>query len=275
VTDIDNIGYGLIPSPSGPNNFISPAGQAMTPDASSRVYYKGDQEKLVVQYDNVPNAYTKDRCTYQVILYKSGIIDYVYKAMYYTFSTIGMENATGTDGLQMDYVVDFDVPVFGTTVRIWPAATWIQPQLPEGIVHAGESQTIPVAFNAADLEPGVYETTLFVGTNDPHRRAAGIPISFTVKEKAIVGIEEEADAAVKVHPVPSEDVVNITIRRPIPQGAFITMGNAQGQIMYRAEVPAGTTSHQLRLRDLHAAEGIYYLKVDAGGWTEVRKVAKK
>jgi hypothetical protein len=275
VYDLADISFYTIPNPSGANNFISPAGQNFFPDSRSHVAYKGDSEKLIVQFTDFTTGLNADRFTYQAILYNNGTIDFVYKEMHYPLSIIGMENATGTDGLEMDYIVDFDRPIIESTLRITPSAPWIQPQMPEGVVAAGQSQTIPIAFDAANLEPGVYQTTLFIGSNDPNKRAAGIPITFTVTDKIQVGTEEDENTAVKVYPVPSEDVVNIAIDKPTPQGALITLGNAQGQVMYRAEVPAGTTSHQLKLRDLHAPQGIYYVKVDAGGWAEVRKVAKK
>jgi hypothetical protein len=160
-------------------------------------------------------------------------------------------------------------------VLIQPAAAWILPLAPEGTIAPGGSIEVPISFDASTLQPGEYHTTLFVGSNDPSQRATSIPVVFTVSEKLTTGTIDEESSAFRVYPVPSDNTITVEIRKPTLQGAVISIGNTQGQEMYQVEVPAGTTQHQINLNEVNAAKGLYILKVDAGNWSEVKKVIKR
>lgn len=268
------ISFAPIPNIEGPNNFIAAAGAHIKPTGASGIFYQADEEKLVVQYTDVSSEYfPHERNTYQVILYKDGSIKFVYKELHYTLGMIGIESPDGTEGLQLEYLVDFDIMQENSTVLITRSPLWLQPQIPEGTLGSGQRETIPFTFDAAALEPGLYHATLFIGSNDPQHRVTSIPITFTVKE-AVTGTEGETATVLKVYPVPTDNTLHVTFHKPLPQGAWLTIGNAQGQVVYRAEVPPGAEAHQLSFEDLKAGKGLYYLKVDTGTWVEVRKVIR-
>ena len=57
---------------------------------------------------------------------------------------------------------------------------WLSALPDSGIIAAGESQEIEIEFNAAELDTGLYDTELFVLSNDPDEPSIGIPVHLDV-----------------------------------------------------------------------------------------------
>ncbi|MBN1781304.1 VCBS repeat-containing protein [bacterium] len=74
---------------------------------SGSVYYQTVNNKLVIQFVNYGQYYTSGRINAEVILYPDGMIRIQYKdiqnGFYVGSSTIGIENQSGTDGLNVAY----------------------------------------------------------------------------------------------------------------------------------------------------------------------------
>ena len=96
-----------IPNPTDPNDFIAPFWTDMNPAivGSGPIHYQGSSTEFIVQYTNVPpfGGTAGIDYTFQVILYPNGEVLYQYLDMSATLvaSTIGIEDATASDGLQV------------------------------------------------------------------------------------------------------------------------------------------------------------------------------
>jgi hypothetical protein len=62
---------------------------------------------------------------------------------------------------------------------------WLSVSPTEGIITAGNSETINVHFDAADLDQGTYTANVFVHSNDPDMAVIDIPVTLVVGESVL------------------------------------------------------------------------------------------
>lgn len=107
-----------IPNVNQPNNLLAPYWDDMNPSVSSGgygtywYYYDAANSRFIVEFDSLNHfgsAYTGEYFTFEAILYPDGTIDYQYRAIVpgtvtpFPSATVGIENATGTVGVQTTY----------------------------------------------------------------------------------------------------------------------------------------------------------------------------
>lgn len=177
-----------IPSPPEPNNLLA----LMWDDLRSaygggagNIYYHSNSERLVIEYDHVIR-YGQTTCPYtmEIVLYPNGKIIYQYKQMgdgtctYLNQSTIGIENGTGTDGLEVvfnaNYVHD------NMAIRFSAAPSWLvfSPEL--GTIPPGESDTIDITFDATGILSGDFYGAFIITSNDPDTPVDTVPAHMTI-----------------------------------------------------------------------------------------------
>ncbi|MGG7564541.1 S8 family serine peptidase [Rhodovulum sp. DZ06] len=107
-----------LPDAGGPNELIAPFWDDLNPLQGGTVYHWHDaaNERFIVQYENVALYNGTGTVTFQAILEADGDIVFQYEDMNGTTSaTVGIENASGTGGVQIAY----NTPVAdGTAWRI-------------------------------------------------------------------------------------------------------------------------------------------------------------
>ena len=110
-SSLANVG---IPTAAEPNNLLAVFWDDLNPSAAGQVYYYSDpgHGRFIVSYDGVPHYSNSGSLFFQVILNQDGSIVYQYLSMDdgghgNNGATIGIENATGDDGLQVCYNADY------------------------------------------------------------------------------------------------------------------------------------------------------------------------
>jgi hypothetical protein len=187
-----------LPSTSVPNNMIAWFWDDMNPESASfigHIYYQNAMVEGVnalvitfldyLEYDGT--ATPADCVQAQVILFENGNIriqyDYVGSTLDLTSETIGIENADGTDGLQIayntagvnitdNYVADF---IIAETTP-----SWISVSPTSGTVGANTDTYLSLNLDATDLVAGTYSKNIQITTNDPDNPVITIPVSITV-----------------------------------------------------------------------------------------------
>lgn len=98
-----------IPDMSEPNNTIAPLWDDLYPPGGGTIWYYFDaaNSRFVIEWDNVM-SYTTPRVPqkFEVILYPNGDMDFMYhtiQAPCVNANTVGIENAAGTEGIQVTY----------------------------------------------------------------------------------------------------------------------------------------------------------------------------
>jgi len=150
-----------IPDGAAPNNIVAPFWDDLDPSESGTIYTYYDEAngRFIVQYDNVAKFFSPDRFTFQAILYENGTMLFQYDEMDLADSaTIGLENADGTDGLQIVFNAPYAEAGLAIAVQSAPAYLNLSPT--SASIDAGASQTFTLDFDATGLEQGVFDYDL-------------------------------------------------------------------------------------------------------------------
>ncbi len=199
----------LIPTAGTPNDLIAVYWDDFDPGNGSggggTVYYEdlGDG-RFVVQWDEVPHFPDGDGelVTFQAILNADGTMLFQYLSFIDDASepnsgTIGIENATGTIGLEIAaneaYVED------GLAVLIETVPSFVTGVTPaSGTVPEGQSVTVTVGLSAAGLEEDTYLNNLAIVTNEPGSYA--YPVRLTVTDGGGIGLMASSTTPLTVAP---------------------------------------------------------------------------
>ncbi|MGI6540477.1 MAG: PKD domain-containing protein [Bacillota bacterium] len=180
--DPDSINYywtnAPIPTSAKPNDMLAVFWDDLYPGGGGEIYYYNDTagERFIVEYKNVPRLGGSASYTFQVILKPNGTIIYQYLNMVglLNSATVGIENTTGTDGLQVLYnaaYIENDLAIgfapVGSILKVNPTSGYLVP---------GGYQDVVLTLGSPDAPYGTYSLNLYVSANDPYRPFATIPV---------------------------------------------------------------------------------------------------
>jgi hypothetical protein len=161
----------------------------LDPPENGNVYYYYDpaEDRFIVTFADIQNYISgggTGSLTFQAILYPNGHIVMQYANMNpgsdvdgLEGATIGIENAGGTDGLEVVYNAAYMHTNLAISLK---AARWLTVSPAGGAVEPYSSATITVDFNAEDMESGTYTGEIQINCNDPVHPSAAIPVSLEV-----------------------------------------------------------------------------------------------
>lgn len=176
-----------IPNPATPNNMLAWLWDDLNPNDPSNpgahVYIHGDGSRCVIQFAEYPeySAATGDVVNAEIILYADGTIRYQYLTIAAGFDiascAIGIENADGTDGLEVAYLTSYLHD--GLSIQFYRPEQWLELDQLFGDLSAGQADTVDCKFTSLSLEGGVYNANIIVSSNDPD--PANNPLTITAQ----------------------------------------------------------------------------------------------
>ncbi|MFA7330462.1 MAG: C25 family cysteine peptidase [Candidatus Delongbacteria bacterium] len=176
-----------LPNTAEPNNLLAVFWDDLNVTTAGMLKYYADTAngRFIVQWTAVPrysNAAALE--TFQVILYADGRIVYQYQTVSDVASvSVGMENATGTDGLQV--VADAAYLTNNLAIEFSAQTPWVVMYPLSGTVTPGGQTQLTADFNALELSEGLYEATLTLTSNDPDHATVVVPVSMLVGSLAL------------------------------------------------------------------------------------------
>ncbi|MFH2036316.1 MAG: C25 family cysteine peptidase [Candidatus Zixiibacteriota bacterium] len=181
-----------IPNDTLPNNLVSMWWDDLDPRKGGNIFYYSDiaNERFIVSFDYIRNYYsttgTGSLC-FQAIFYTNGKILFQYAAMDpgddydgLAGATIGIENAAGTDGLEVVYNAEY---IHDQLAILFTAASWLSINPGTGSIDPYTADTIDVGFDATDLPGGVYNGQLSITNNDPDEGSIDVAVTMTIEEE--------------------------------------------------------------------------------------------
>lgn len=169
-----------IPGSSAPNDFIAPFWDDLDGRTQGTVHYKAEADKFIVQYTNWQKFSATGSLTFQIVLSSNGRIMFYYNNMNATLTaaTVGIENNTGNDGLQIAYNAAYVHN--GLAVKFAADPEWLASNTFGGMIYNGNSSAIELTFNSEDYPEGEYSMDVIVNSNDPSSPEIIIPVRMTV-----------------------------------------------------------------------------------------------
>lgn len=160
----------VIPAAAEPNSTLYPFWDDLDVRTSGGIYYYNDagNNRFVIQYNNVPHYSTGGPYSFQVFLYTNGKIIFQYLAMATPLNsaTIGIENSTGTDGLQTVFNNNYVHDNLAVKYEIG-GISWLSENPLNGTIISGGNQNIDLTFSSNGLTAGTYAGRVRVSSNDP------------------------------------------------------------------------------------------------------------
>ena len=226
-----------IPSTSAPRPAIfgfwddlNPVNDQCNEYCSGNVYYHSNSERLVISFEEVAHWWTNNENSYysfQVVLYPGGDFNLNYGSITGTHSaTIGMQNANGTDGLQVSHNGSY---VHGNlSVRFTREPAWVSVSPDQGEVGAGYSESIDIIFSSEGLTNGEYTANMNISSNGG---SATLPVMLTVTGgSSIVVGDVNMDGNINVQDIILLVNIILDILNPTPDQFEAADLNADGII---------------------------------------------
>ncbi|MBL0743988.1 S8 family serine peptidase [Chryseolinea lacunae] len=197
-----------IPTTDAPNNFIAsmwvPGGfdSYFNPDISG-IFYKIEEDRIIISFERQVNLFSMgDPVSTQIILFRNGNIKFQYRndgmgELVTQFGVAGIENASGTDGVELSAYQNLEVGT-GLAYVLSPAV--------KRTLAAGESLNATLTLDAKNLFAGNYKTFVHLNTNVPNKESLDKPVTLTVTgEEKLVSDDAIAFGEVMAYTATYED----------------------------------------------------------------------
>ena len=270
-----------IPNTAAPNAMIAAFWDDLNPNSAGTIYYLADaaNDRFIVQFQAVAHYNNSaNRETFQVILTPSGDIVCQYQTVAdATSCTVGIENTTGTDGLEVLYNTSGYLQN-GLALRFTTAPTvpWISYAPEMGMVMGDQSVEVGVHFDATGMAEGVYACELVVINNDPLQGAIVVPVTMTVSAATAVSSLPAVFVLHDAAPNPFNPATTLRFSLPVAGHAQLKLFDVQGRLvrtLVDGHRPAGTNEVRWDGYDQsgrRVASGTYYARLTAAGQTSVK-----
>ena len=264
-----------LPYASGPTNMIAPFWDDLNLIDGGTVYYEVVDGNLVVMYDAVAPYSAANSgpgpFTFEVILHPSGAITMQYLTLpgVLNSQTVGIQDGTGTTALQMVY----NAPYLhdGLAIAIRTPNDWMSVNPTAGVVPAGGSVDITVAFNAAGMDLGVHTGQITVVSDDPITPAIAVPVTLEVTDVSAVGDEllPRMTALNQNIPNPFNPMTEIKFSLPKTTQVELRIYDVRGSLvrtLASGEMPAGNHTRVWMGKDDQGqpvSSGVYFYRLKA------------
>ncbi|MBZ0199094.1 MAG: S8 family serine peptidase [Ignavibacteriaceae bacterium] len=169
-----------IPNAAAPNGFIAAFWDDLDGRTQGTVHYKQEGNKFIVQFTGWQKYSATGSLTWQYVLYNSGKVMIYYNNMNATLTsaTVGVENQSGTDGLQIAYNAAYVKN--NLAVKISADPDWLAANSTGGTLTNGTSANLLLTFNTEDFPLGNYGMDVVIASNDPANATVTVPVSMTI-----------------------------------------------------------------------------------------------
>ena len=172
-----------IPNSTHPNDYISPFWDDLDGRTQGTVHYKQDGNKFIIQFTNWQRFSALGSLTFQTVLHSNGRIMFYYNNMVGTLNsaTVGIENSTGTIGLQV--VFNAAYVTNNLAVKIAAEPDWLAISNQSGTIYNNNTLGVVLVMNADGLDLGLYSMDVVITTNDPLNSEITVPVVMEVEEE--------------------------------------------------------------------------------------------
>jgi len=271
-----------IPNGSEPNNLIAPFWDDLNPGAGGDIYYYADEAngRFIAEWDQVSHyGNTTDKVTFQVILTINGEILIQYKDMVdVNECTVGTENATGDDGLQVTFNAAYITNE--KAVLFHADKPWATVMPVSGTVEPGLNAMVRVIFNSEDIEEGNYTGSLLIHANAPNSPETVIPVTLHVYGST-TGAEDGLPrryALGHAHPNPFNPATTIGFAIPRAGHVKLSIYDIAGRLVKTlADENFAAGDHSILWRGTdnrgrRVSSGTYFYRLESGDFRATEKM---
>ncbi len=253
-----------IPSTALPNNVIAAFWDDLDGRTQGTVHRLTEGNKTTIQFTNWQKYNAQGSLTFQIVLFSSGRIMIYYNNMNATLNsaTVGVENQTGTVGLQVAYNANYVQN--NMALKIEAAPEWLVANTYSGTLYSGNSVAVQLTFKAEDFPMGNYSMDMVITSNSPTSPSITVPIqmliAIPVELSSLSAVSERDNVVVKWQTATETNNSGFEVQRKT-NGEWEAVGFVKGK---------GTTTeyqnYEYRDKNLESGKYTYRLKqIDLDG----------
>ena len=185
-----------IPNAATPNEFIAPFWDDLDGSSGGTVHYQQIGSTFVVQFTNWPKyANSGSAMTFQVHLFSSGKIRFYYNTMTGTLNSasVGIEDATGTIGLQTAYNAVYVKNNLAVEYKAEP--DWMSTNHTSGTLYHGNTAALELTIRGEDFPLGNYSMDVKITSNASNNNTVVVPVNMQI---VVIPVEMSALTATSV-----------------------------------------------------------------------------
>ena len=176
-----NVSLPATNSSGAPVNAVFPLWDDLLLNASGQnVLYKQTVpgSEFVIEWNNVSTYSGTGTYTFEVILHSNGEILFEYKsASGQTNYVIGVQNADGTQAVQMAFRPSTPYVSASSAIQILPPSTWASLSATSVTLAAWETKAVNVNFNAGPLSSGSYSGAITIIAGGQNAQTVGFTLN--------------------------------------------------------------------------------------------------
>ena len=272
----------FVPNTTTPNDIMPAFWDDLDPRNAGAIYfYTNNVDSAIVAWVDIPHYGNTGTYTFEIILTADGDIFYQYNSLSGLLNshTIGIENSTGTIGLQVAYNQAYAVD--GLAVRFVVPIFWMYASPTGGFALPSDAFHGNIVFDARGLDIGQYTGQLNISSNDPDEPTVVVPCTLNVGP---VGVEESSDnlptsfSLMQNYPNPFNPSTQISFALPRQSEVNLAVYDLLGRqvkILASGRMNAGVHTVVWDGTDQTGktvTSGVYFYSIKAGDNTEIRRM---
>ena len=278
-----SVSYNNTPLPSNlaPRSMIAPLWDNLNMLSDSKLYYLQENNRFIVQWDNMYTATGYGPYSFQLILYDNSNIVLQYKNLTNLENayTVGMQNGQATDG----FYIAYNEPYLHDQLAILiTRRSWVSVQPVGGTLAPGAQMDLQLTLKTEDFPPGHFWSSLQIFSNDPQRPQLVIPIHlkvdtvFTKLDQSVLTVSEFR--LQQNFPNPFNPTTTITFDLPENVRVRLEIFDVAGRLICTlVNKHRNAGSHQVVWNGQDdtgntVASGLYLYRLQAGDFVQSRKM---
>jgi len=213
-------------------------------DSVSRVQYRSMSDRFVVQYTNVYRSGVfgaKQRATFQIVLFSTGEINFVYQTIGYTSPShsVGIQDATGENGLNISY----NSGAIGSnqTIRLVPATAWMGTSVDAVSLAANGSGAFDLVLYPSSVSYGDYQHPLLLRDASTGEVLFTLPVTL-----AVADVDDVIRNAVAMGDWHISDWMGALYTAQLPYAYHVGGADALGWIRFHTTAESGLWFYSFR-----------------------------
>lgn len=272
-----------IPSTYLPNDLLAPFWTDLNPGAGGDVYYYTNSvDSAIISWEEVYDKSEEGIFTFQIVLVAPDTIVYQYESMgpegYVDRATIGMENGTGTVGLQVsrNQIYTYGEKAVEFYLSNPPGEfDWLESDNDHGTIPEEFSWDITITCSAGDHPDGRYWGIINLYTNDPDSVHVDIPVVMNVGVTSVGEVETIAlsHSLKQNYPNPFNPATEIRYNLPERANVRLEIYNLSGQRLETlVNEPQEAGVHWVTWDASGYSSGVYFYKLTAGDRVSAKRM---
>ncbi len=274
-----------LPNTAAPMDLIAPFWDDLnlTTAGSGDIFYEVVNGNLVVMFNNLlPYSAANSGTgpfTFEVILSPAGRVTMQYLTMTGVLSshTIGMQDGTGTTGLEVVYNAAY---LHDNMAIEFASLDWLSVSPAAGTIPAGGSLPVTVNFNGTGLAFGLHTGNIQILSDDPITPSLSVPVTFEVG--MVVGVEDDILPRVAAlnQNVPNPFNPMTTVKFSLPHAGRVALKvyDVRGSLVRTLADEGFTAGTHTRVwmgkndQGQQVSSGVYFYRLETGDETITKRM---